>query len=165
MKRLGSGFVGLVMAIACSPVSAQKAASAPGGHWAHEAVVALQARNILPAGKSVSSVDGNKPVTRYELAVVLWKLVRHMEAAGKQPRGKGTASRELDAPSALRRLIADGYIDPQSAMAKDPKGLVGEDELAKALVGVVARIQEKNVPVTPDSKRSIPIERHPSGGS
>jgi len=149
------------LAVAQSP----KGNAIPPGHWAATAVASLQARNILPPTKSGAGFDGNKPVTRYELAVVLWKLVQHMEAAAKQPRGKSSVQRELDGPQAMRRLVADGYLGAESAILKDPKQSVGEGELAKALVEVIARIQEKTVPVTPDSKKSIPMDRHPGGGS
>ncbi len=142
-----------------------KKVGATSAHWATTAVVSLQARNILPATKPGTTFEGNKPVTRYELAVVLWKLVQHFEAAAKQPRGKSTVKGDPDGARALRRLIADGYLAADSPIAKETTKGVGEEELAKVLVEVIARVQEKTVPVTPDSKKSIPMDRHPGGGS
>ncbi|MFM7321573.1 MAG: S-layer homology domain-containing protein, partial [Armatimonadota bacterium] len=68
----------------------------PSGHWAAGALEALAARAIVGPAKPKGNFDGAKPVTRYELAVTLWKLVQYMERADKQKKSKDGASAPVD---------------------------------------------------------------------
>jgi len=137
----------------------------PAAHWAGGALEALAARAIVAPTKPGSSFDGAKPVTRYELAVTLWKLVQYMERADKQKKSKDGAALPLDGPGAIKRLVADGYLPANSPLVRNGTATVTADQLSTALVQVIARSKEKTVPVTPDSKKSLPIEHPRHSGS
>jgi hypothetical protein len=137
----------------------------PSGHWAAGALEGLSTRAIVAPAKAGGAFDGSKPVTRYELAVTLWKLVQYMERADKQKKSKDGASAPIDGPGAVKRLVADGYLPANSPIVTEGSKSVTADQLATALVQVIARSKEKTVPVTPDSKKSLPIDRPGSSGS
>lgn len=145
-----------------SAAHAQKGgyADLSGGHWAATSVAALQARGIVAPAKPGAKFDGGKPITRFELAVTLWKLVQYMERADKHKKTKDGAFAPIDGPGAIRRLRADGYLPASSPICKDGNQGVTEAQLSEALAQVIARSKEKTVRITPDSKKAIPIE-HP----
>ncbi|MFM7322740.1 MAG: hypothetical protein ACKO5K_14635, partial [Armatimonadota bacterium] len=62
-------------------------------------------------------------------------------------------------------LVADGYLPANSPIARDGSKTVTTEQLSTALVQVIARSKEKTVPVTPDSKKAMPIDRPGSSGS
>jgi hypothetical protein len=79
---LGSALGGLLMtlAMACAlPAAAQNAAQdVPPGHWAYEAVRELADKGLVtgyPDGRFL----GNRTVTRYEMATIIQRLLRHVE--------------------------------------------------------------------------------------
>ena len=56
------------------------------GHWAAPSVAGLASRAILaPQGKA-AKFDGSKPITRFELAITLWRFVQYIERADKLSR-------------------------------------------------------------------------------
>ena len=135
------------------------------GHWAAPSVSGLASRAILaPQGKP-AKFDGSKPITRYELAVTLWRFVQYMERADKQKKTKDGAMAPIDGPGALRRLIADGYLPASSPLAKDGGKTVTAEQLADAMASVITRSREKTIPISPDARRAIPIEHPGHSGS
>lgn len=60
-------------------------ADVPRDHWAAAAIQGLLARHIL-AGQPRDKFGGDRPVTRYEMAVVLYRMVKYMETdTAKKP--------------------------------------------------------------------------------
>jgi hypothetical protein len=161
-----------------SPARAQVAgfSDVPKDHWAADSIAKLVAVGILasPAQQKGNAsgakapakpvYNGNRPVTRYELAVTLYKFVQYIDRADRQQKSKmGAQAVPANGADAVRRLIADGYLPKETPLATDGDKLVTANQLADALTHVVVRSREKAVPITPDSKYA-PIER-PSAGS
>ena len=128
----------------------------PANHWAADSVNKLVGIGILqgatkkPTGKTASNYDGNKPVTRYELAVTLYRFVQYIERADKQPKSKLGA--EVDGPKAVELLVKGGYLPASSPLVKDGAKLVTANQLADAMGQVIAKAREKRVPISPGSK-------------
>ena len=99
----------------------------PKEHWAAEGVAKIAdagivkgypvAQNPKPTGKA--TYDGNKPVTRYELAVTLYRFVLYMERSERQKKGDLKVEAPIDGKEAVRRLIAEGYLPRTSPLAKE----------------------------------------------
>ena len=180
----------LVSAVALLAVGSVRAqvggfSDVPKDHWAAQAVARLSAAGIVrgdgkgePLGPSPKPVpqtggksgaakpasktayDGNKPVTRYELAVTLYRFVQYMEATDKQKRGKtGVEAAPRDGAEAAKRLVSGGYLPANTPLARDGSKVVTANQLADALAQVITRNREKHTPITPDSERTQPIEK------
>lgn len=159
-------------ALAGGVAQAQGFPDVPQGHWAAESVTKLAKAGILKgypadqakaAGKPAAAAaqakqgyNGNKPVTRYELAVTLHRFVDYMERADRQKKGR---ARALPAPqngaATVRALVAGGYLKKNTPLAREGGKVVTANETADALSQVVTRIQERKTPITPDSERTI----------
>lgn len=141
----------------------------PPGHWAADSIAKLVTAGILqgspkigakPGAKKVAAYDGNKPVTRYELAVTLYRFVQYLERADKQPKTKmGAQAFPQTGAEAIRRLVANGYLPAKTPLAKNGDKVVTANELADALAQVIGASRVKNTPITPDSLRAQPIEK------
>ena len=55
-------------------------------------------------------------------------------------------------------MITGGYLPADTPLAKNGATVVTANQLADALARVISRINEKKVPVTPESRRA-PISR------
>jgi hypothetical protein len=98
-------------------------------------------------------------VTRYELAVTLYRFVQYIDRADKQKKSKqGAQAAPADGTEAVKRLIADGYLPKNTPLATDGTKVVTANQLADALTHIIVRSREKATPITPDSKYA-PIER------
>jgi hypothetical protein len=87
-------------------------ADVPPGHPAYSAVQGLLSRGIL-ISKRGAAFGGEKPVTRYEMAMALYRMVRYLE-----PRAGGTG-----ASGARKSSLGKGSPEPRSATratASDP---------------------------------------------
>ena len=128
----------------------------PAGHWAANAVRRVTAQKLMtpdPAGK----FNGNEPVTRYELAVTLDRLVRDIEAAHKPlsaapdtpvhfPKTMPVATAQ-----ALSHLVGGGFLPPRSSLVvKNGTQPVTAQELADALSQVTLRLSDRSLPPPKD---------------
>ena len=172
--KLGSRYVltGLAAAaISVAPAARSQGQASfpdvPAGHWAAQSVQKLKEAGIVvgyPEGQSrprsvADRYAGNKPVTRYELAVTLYRFVQYMERSDRQPRGRTRAAAPaLPGPEAVRRLIAGGYLPKNTPLALDGGKRITADQLAEALSQVIVKVTERKTPVTPDSLRA-PVQR------
>lgn len=146
----------------------------PANHWAAAGVAKLVSVGILrgypadpvapqgaaakPAAKS--GFDGNKPVTRYELAVTLYRFVQYIDRADKQKKSKtGAQAAPADGAEAVKRLIAEGYLPKDTPLATEGTRVVTANQLADALTAVITRSREKQTPITPDSLKTLPMEK------
>jgi hypothetical protein len=100
---------------------------------------------------------GSQTVTRYELAVVLDRLVRDMEAAHKplsaRPPQPVSLPHSLPAApaAALRHLIGSGFLLPNTPLLKQPGTQpVTAAQLADALAQVTIRLSDRSLPPPKD---------------
>ena len=169
-------------AVALSSTAAQAQASSgfpdvPAGHWAANSVAKLAKAGIVkgyaadqkqatgkaaPAAKA--GYNGNKPVTRYELAVTLYRFVTYLERAYKQrPTRMGAQVAPKTGAATVQYLVANGYLPKNSPLAKEGGKAVTANELADAMAQVITRIRERQIPITPESKYDIPHPPHSPG--
>ena len=136
----------------------------PKGHWAAEAVGRMSAV-MVPDKKagSPTTFDGSKPVTRYELALTLWRFAQYLERTDKQMRGKTHALAPKTGAEAVKALVAGGYLPKNTPLAKEGGKTVTAAQLSDALTLVIVKVREKKVPITPDSEHT-PI-RKPSSAT
>ena len=153
---------------AALPVRAQSSfPDVPADHWAAEAVRRLKEAGIVigyPAAaaqrpQAGTGYAGDRPVTRYELAVALWRFVQYIERADQQKKGMtGASSGAGSGRDAVRRLVSGGYLPASTPLAINGGRSVSAKQFADALSQVIVKVAERKTPVTPDSRRA-PIER------
>jgi hypothetical protein len=146
------------------PASLVKTASSglpsdvPANHPAAPAVQGMIKKAIIKP-EADSKFHGEKPVTRYELAVVLDRLVGYIEASRKPLKEiKFPVSKSmLSAPegSSTRKsqasLIEGGFVTPKSVLFKAPGNApITAKELAQITAEVTTRFSDRSLPVTKD---------------
>ncbi len=123
------------------------------GHFAAGAVGRVTHEKIM--GRDVDGrFQGNKPVTRYELAVTLDRFVRYVEAARKplhpaeKPAPVTVPARASKAEgAALTHLVSQGFLPPGSPLLKkDGRQPVTANELSDALASVTIRLSDRAEP-------------------
>ena len=143
-----------VLTVAALPAVAAPSSQAPPA-WAAPSVKRVVAKKIMQPGPG-GRFDGNKAVTRYELAVTLDRLVRYFEASQKPltpaPRA-GSITLPKNAPAsvmqALSHLASGGYLRPNSPLLTRPGDRpVTAKELADVLAQVTVRLSDRAVPPT-----------------
>lgn len=161
MKRLPTAalFVGLLLfplAAHSAPLAAPRALppDVPASHWAAGSVQRVEHEKIM--GRDVDGrFRGNKPVTRYELAVALDRFVRYIEAAHKPlhaevthpapsfPRKSSPAVRQ-----ALAHLVSNGFLTAASPLlTKNGHRHATAQELTDALASVTIRLSDRAEPL------------------
>jgi hypothetical protein len=131
----------------------------PVGHFAGDAVTKMAKVGVMAPDKKGASFDGNKPVTRYELALTLWRFARYLESADKQKKSKLQVLAPKDGAAAVKQLIALGYLPKNTALASDGARVVSANQLADALTAVLVKVRANRVPMSPDSLHAQPIPR------
>ncbi|MBV9849782.1 MAG: S-layer homology domain-containing protein [Armatimonadetes bacterium] len=128
----------------------------PPGHWAAASVRRVTARKLM-VGKPDGKFHGNAPVTRYELAVTLDRLVRDMEAAHKPLSAAPDRPVRFRKPlppgvqSALGHLVGGGFLPARSPLViKDGGRPVTAQETADALSQVIIRLSDRSLPPQKD---------------
>ena len=176
-----------VAAVGAPATRAQSSFSdVPAGHWAAQSVQKLSERGIVsgypgrPGGAALApstakrqAYAGNKPVTRYELAVTLYRFVQYLERADGRKRGSAAAARAKsalpaavkDGAEAVRRLVIAGYLPADTPLGQNGSTLVTANQLADVMAQVLARATEKRTPITPESKRAPIDHSHSVPGS
>ncbi|MES2462551.1 MAG: S-layer homology domain-containing protein [Armatimonadota bacterium] len=139
----------------------------PANHWAAQSVDKLTAVGIIKGYPSApfaaaqtpakaSGYNGEKPVTRYELAVTLYRFVQYVERANKQPKGKLPIKGEpKSGAEAVKSLVAAGYLPANTPLAADGGKVVTAKQLSEALAKVIMKTRETAVPASPDSDLNI----------
>jgi len=87
----------LVLALVASLILAQAFSDVPVNHWAYEAVTQLAKLGII-SGMPDGTFQGNNPMTRYQVAVALKKMLDYLT--------KQLAAGPADMQTALRRISA-----------------------------------------------------------
>lgn len=101
MKRLGLLFAGLLAVLGLSFASANFS-DVPSGHWAEEAVNKLAAEGVI-LGFPDGTFRGNEYVTRYQLALVVYRVLERVQA--EIAAGKGGVDQET--VTALRNAVQE----------------------------------------------------------
>lgn len=140
----------LLPAVASAAPTATLPRDVPPQHWAAGSVKRVTQQNIMGTAQD-GRFQGNQPVTRYELAVVLDRFVRYLET-GRQPLHAQTfpAPKNL-APSAgpaqrqaLTHLVTGGFLPAKSPLVtKNGAGLVTAKETSDALASVTIRLSDR----------------------
>ena len=124
----------------------------PPGHWAANAVKQVTAKKLMTPTPD-GNFRGNAPVTRYELAVTLDRLVRYIEASRQplsaMPDAPVSFPKPIPVPiqSALNHLVGGGFLPLTSPLVvKDGTQPVTAGELADALSQVTIRLADRSLP-------------------
>ena len=150
-------------------ICAESFKDVPKDHWAADFVQIVKADGVI-RGYPDATFKGDKPVTRYELAVALERMIAFIEQSLKpevqrkdsaaapspqpSPPGEGaTTSSALSRPQQgavskgdpAQALKAGGYISADSPLLTDPKKTVSPGELAQALASVASRLIEEHI--------------------
>ena len=128
----------------------------PAGHWAANAVRQVTAKNLMRPDPS-GNFNGNKAVTRYELAVTLDRLVHYIEDSHKPlsavPQKPISLPHTMphDAAAAISHLVGNGFLPPNtSLLIKAGSRPVTAQELADALAQVTIRLSDRSLPPQKD---------------
>jgi len=109
-KRLVALLAGLLTVLSMGFGLAQFS-DVPAGHWAKEAVEALAARGII-VGFPDGTFRGNEPITRYQAALIIYRLLQQIEeelkAKGESPTMEALSPEDLEAlKNAIQELAAE----------------------------------------------------------
>jgi predicted nucleic acid-binding Zn-ribbon protein len=109
-KRLVALLAGLLTVLSMGFGLAQFS-DVPAGHWAKEAVEALAARGIL-IGFPDGTFRGNEGLTRYQAALIIYRLLQQIEeelkAKGTSPTMEALSPEDLEAlKNAIQELAAE----------------------------------------------------------
>jgi archaellum component FlaC len=109
-KRLVALLAGLLTVLSMGFGLAQFS-DVPAGHWAKEAVEALAARGIL-VGFPDGTFRGNENLTRYQAALIIYRLLQQIEeelkAKGEAPTLQALTPEDLEAlKNAIQELAAE----------------------------------------------------------
>jgi hypothetical protein len=137
------------------PALAKPLSDVPANHWARAAVESITAKKIMDAPDGV--FQGDKPVTRYELAKTLDRLITYIEQ-GRAPLHPTAPPRPVHVPAnasasvraALKLLTAENFIPADSILLQGTgQEPVTADQLTTILSQVTIRITDRAVPPPP----------------
>lgn len=121
----------------------------PKDNWAAEAVQKMADSGVLK-GYPDDKFHGDKPVTRYELAVALERMIAYIQESQKPlvtKEEKLTLTPPLHwAKESVLFLKDGGFVAPDSSLLTDGSKTVKCDEMASALSSVALRLIEEEVP-------------------
>lgn len=145
----------------------------PKDHWAADSVQIVKTDGVMN-GYPDATFKGDKPVTRYELAAALERMIAfiqqglkpEVESGKSKAQSQGASAQppvpaaKPNTPLALSRpqdaavskgnpaqaLKADGYIAANSPLLSNQQKKVTPAELAQALSSVAAKLVEKTIP-------------------
>lgn len=127
----------------------------PKDHWAAD-YVAKAASDGIMKGYPGEKFKGNKPVTRYELAVAIEKMIEVVENSLKpelksQPKSASPAPAKVspkpkaESQDPAQKLKAGGYIAENSPLLSNCDKTVSPTELAQALSSVAEKLIENHI--------------------
>jgi len=109
-KRLVTLLAGLLTVLSLGFGLAQFS-DVPAGHWAKEAVESLAAKGII-VGFADGTFRGNEPITRYQAALIIYRLLQQIEeelkAKGEAPTLEALTPEDLEVlKNAIQELAAE----------------------------------------------------------
>ncbi len=108
----------------------------PDDHWAKESVEVLYEKGIL-SGYENGDFEGDRPVTRYEMAVALHSLLVHIEdtwPAKYESQIPGNPNTHLHSKKAMKKMAFRGDFT------------VGRKEMGRSMAQMVKNIVETRFP-------------------
>ncbi|MCL4499790.1 MAG: S-layer homology domain-containing protein [Chloroflexi bacterium] len=135
--------------MASHPVAADTFKDVPKDHWAAESVRMVSDTGIMK-GYPDGTFRGDRPVTRYELAVALQSLVEAIEQSQK-PLATGSSDIKLSpkkhwAKKSVDFLKTGSFLPKNSPILTSGNKPITHVELADAMASVSARLIELRVP-------------------
>lgn len=142
----------LLTAVSLSAAPTIAPRDVPGNHWAKRSVDSVTAKGIMKS--QGSKFNGNAPVTRYELAVALDRLVGYIEAGRKplHPTKRPKISRipsdaTPDERKAIIHLVSEGFLPANSPLVTgNGHKIVTAKELRAAMAQVTIAISDRAEP-------------------
>ncbi|MCE5198428.1 S-layer homology domain-containing protein, partial [bacterium] len=129
-------------------------------HWAADSVRAVVDAGIMK-GYPDDTYKGDKPVTRYELAAALQRMVEFIQGSQKpvatDKQETSVAPKYNWGKDSVAFLKINGFVSADSSLLKDATKPVSEKEMADALASVAAKLIENKVPA-PESPDSSAVE-------
>lgn len=119
----------------------------PENHWAAASVKQLTLKGVFQ-GYPDSKFKGDQPVTRYELAVALARLVEFIEPSLSESKDNkvSLASKSPSwAQDSLKLLASNDFLPKDSPILTDGSKLATQEDLAQALASVAARVIELKI--------------------
>lgn len=149
MRLLVSALLMIAASSVCAASDTFK--DVPKDHWAAQSVEAVAAAGIM-RGYPDNSFGGKKHVTRYELAAALANFIEYVGETEK-PLIKSEAELSLAQPKhwggkSMDYLKSGSFIPGDSSLLEDGQALVTQDDLARALASVGARLVALRVPAS-----------------
>lgn len=126
----------------------------PKDHWAADSVQMVATDGVMK-GYPDTTFKGDKPVTRYELAVALGNMIEFIEQSlGVESQKSKVESPPLSLSKPQAALKADpaqslkngGFIPANSPLLTNRDKTVSPTELAQALASVASKLIEKTIP-------------------
>ena len=119
----------------------------PADHWAADSVITLAEAGVL-SGYPDGTYRGDRPVTRYELAVALQAMIEFIR------KSREPIQTDLPPPTtsghwaerSMEFLQAGGYLPRQSFLFERPVSTVTVSQLGEALAWVAGRLIQIQVP-------------------
>ncbi len=105
MKKVGLLVVGLLAVLSLSMVNAAKFSDVPPGHWAEEAVYKLADQGII-LGFPDGTYRGNEFLTRYQAALLIYRLMERLRSELKAGVDKETVAALRNAVQELAAELA-----------------------------------------------------------
>lgn len=175
VPNLAAAVAVAAVTLTASAASAQVAGfkDVPQSHWASQSVAGLAQAGIvkgystapLAAGAqtkkkpaATGAYNGDKPVTRYELAVTLYRFVTYIERADRQKKsstGAWLRGEPKSGADAVKKLVALGYLPKNTPLAIDGAKLVTANQLADAMAAVITKSRERTTPLSKGSLKDI----------
>lgn len=124
----------------------------PSDHWAASAVQQMSDEGVM-SGYPDSTFKGDKPVTRYELAVALARFAEFMEAGRKplvspeqKPQSKTAVKKSPKwAKSSVNYLTSNLFLPADSPIIMDGDKPATSEDVAQALTSFSATYIKRNV--------------------
>ena len=137
-------FVFILILLISPGLHAENFKDVPKDHWAAESVEKLANENIVN-GYPDKTFKGDRPVTRYELAVALERFIEFVQES-KKPLAENTKAPDQWAEQSIAFLKGGGFLATNSKLLTDGNKIVTVEELAQALASVGAKLIEQRVP-------------------
>lgn len=83
-RKLALSLASVLVVALVAPVVGQPFADVPTNHWAYDAIAELAAKGLVE-GYPDGTFKGNQPLTRYEMAMVVARIIARIEAIPTPP--------------------------------------------------------------------------------
>lgn len=145
-----SAFIGVVIVLLFGApcMGEEQFKDVPADHWAADSVSKLVDIGVVK-GYPDETYRGDQNVTRYELAVVLDRIVYFIQQSNKPVSAaveQSLDTKTTDTPNPAQKLAENGYIEKDSPLLKDRNKPVTTDELSRAIATVTAKLVEETTP-------------------